>query len=115
MNVEQYFSIRVNTGAQLVSLAFSGSVSGPKANIEELKTDFFGGKNVQVMKNSSGGSFDLGFTFPDDRGGITMVAQLRIKFQEKGNYTINITGVNALTKDRKSVDLIPIPAEIEVY
>jgi general secretion pathway protein D len=115
MNTDQYFTIRVNTAAPIISLAFSGSVSGPKAVIDELKTDFFGNRNVQVLKNFSGTSFDIGLSIPDDRGGIGLVGQLKVKFQERGNYTISFGGVTAQTKDRKAVDLTASPAEIEVY
>ncbi|MGE5340400.1 MAG: tetratricopeptide repeat protein [Candidatus Omnitrophota bacterium] len=114
-NTDTYFTIRVDTATPLASLAFSGSVSGPKAVVDEVKADFFGGRNVQVMKNFSGSGFDLGYTFPDDRASLSVVAQIRVKFQEKGNYTINLSGVSAATKDHKTVNLSPLIAEVEVF
>lgn len=115
VNSEQFFTIRVNSAAPLNTLAFSGSVSGGRAIIEEIKTDFFGDRKVQIMKNVSGSSYDLGYTFPEDRGGVSVVAQMKVKFYEKGNYTISISGVNATGRDRKNVDLIPTPAEVEIF
>ena len=115
INSEQYFTLRVNTPAKLTSLALSGSVSGGNATIEEVKTDFFGGQKVQVFSNSSGSSFDLGYTFPEDTRTVNVIAQLKIKFTEKGNYTINIGSVNAVATDRQAVELTALPAEIEVY
>jgi general secretion pathway protein D len=115
VNGVSHFTIRVNTGETLTSLSISGSVSGAKAEIEDVKTDFFGGKKVQVFKNSSGSSFDLGYTFPEGGTKAGLVAQLKIKFHEKGQCTINISSVSAAAKDQKSIDLTPFNAEIEVY
>jgi hypothetical protein len=111
-----HFTIRVNTSAQLASITISGSISGAKAEIEDVKTDFFGGKKVQVFKNHSGGSFDLGYTFPaEGRSRVGLLAQLKIKFLEKGQCTINLSNVSAAAKDQKSVELTAHDAEIEVY
>ncbi|MGD2085291.1 MAG: tetratricopeptide repeat protein [Candidatus Aminicenantes bacterium] len=116
VNSTSIFTLRVNTRAKLASLSISGSVSGGEANIEEAKTDnFFGGQKVQVLANTSGTSFDLGYTFPDSLRSIGVVAQLRIKFSEKGNYTINLGSISAMSTDRQSVDLTGTTAEIEVY
>lgn len=116
VNSTSIFTLRVNTRAKLASLSISGSVSGGEANIEEAKTDnFFGGQKVQVLANTSGTSFDLGYTFPESLRSIGVVAQLRIKFSEKGNYTINLGNISAMSKERQSVQLTGTTAEIEVY
>lgn len=116
VNGVSHFTIRVNTSEQLASLTISGSISGAKAEIEDVKTDFFGGQKIQVFKNHSGGSFDLGYTFPaEGRSRAGLVAQLKIKFLEKGQCTINLSNVSAAAKDQKSIDITPFNAEIEVY
>jgi general secretion pathway protein D len=116
VNSTSIFTLRVNTSAKLASLSISGSVSGGEANIEEAKTEsFFGGQKVQVLANTSGTSFDLGYTFPESMRSIGVVAQLRIKFSEKGNYTISLGNISALSRDRQSVELTGTTAEIEVY
>jgi hypothetical protein len=116
VNSTSIFTLRVNTSAKLASLSISGSVSGGEANIEEAKTDnFFGGQKVQVLANTSGTSFDLGYTFPESLRSIGVVAQLRIKFSEKGNYTISLGNISAMSRDRQSVELTGTTAEIEVY
>lgn len=116
VNSTSIFTLRVNTSAKLASLSISGSISGGEANIEEAKTEnFFGGQKVQVLANTSGTSFDLGYTFPDSLRSIGVVAQLRIKFSEKGNYTINLGNLSAMSRDRQSVQLTGTTAEIEVY
>ena len=116
LNSTSIFTLRVNTSAKLASLSISGSVSGGEANIEEAKTDnFFGGQKVQVLANTSGTSFDLGYTFPESLRSIGVVAQLRIKFSEKGNYTISLGNISAMSRDRQSVQLTGTTAEIEVY
>lgn len=116
VNSTSIFTLRVNTSAKLASLSISGSVSGGEANIEEAKTDsFFGGQKVQVLANTSGTSFDLGYTFPESLRSIGVVAQLRIKFSEKGTYTISLGNISAMSRDRQSVELTGTTAEIEVY
>jgi general secretion pathway protein D len=116
VNSTSIFTLRVNTRTKLASLSISGSVSGGEANIEEAKTEgFFGGQKVQVLANTSGTSFDLGYTFPESLRTIGVVAQLRIKFSEKGNYTINLGNISAMSRERQSVELTGTTAEIEVY
>jgi general secretion pathway protein D len=115
-NSVSYFTLRVNSTSAISSLSISGSVSGAKAEIEELKTDFFGAKdNAKVLKNTSGDSFDLGYTFESRPIKNNVVAQLKIKFLEKGNYTLSLSSVSAFSKDRKPIDLTSASAEIEVY
>ncbi|MCP5045567.1 MAG: hypothetical protein GY940_00230 [bacterium] len=115
VNGVAYFTLRLNTKAQLQSLAISGSVSGSKGVIEAVNTNFFGKSKVDVMKNFSGSSFDLGYTFPPEKTRTNVVAQLTIKFLEKGKYTINLSSVSAMSRDRQSVDLTGTVTEVEVY
>ncbi len=116
VNSTSIFTLRVATGAQLASLSISGSISGGEAAIEEAQTEnFFGGQKVQVLANTSGSSFDLGYTFPESLKSIGVVAQLRIKFTGKGNYTISLGNISAIARDRQSVPLVGTTAEIEVY
>lgn len=116
LNSTSIFTLRVNTSAKLASLSISGSISGGEANIEEAKTDnFFGGQKVQVLANTSGTSFDLGYTFPESLRSIGVVAQLKIKFSGKGNYTISLGNISAMSRDRQSVELTGTTAEVEVY
>lgn len=111
----QYFTLRLNSSSKLASLSISGSISGGEANIEEAKTDFFGSQKVQVLSNASGTSFDFGYTFPETVKSVNVVAQLKIKFSAKGNYTISLGSLSATSKDRQAVDLTGNKAEIEVY
>jgi type II secretory pathway component GspD/PulD (secretin) len=111
-----YFTIRVNSTSDIASLSLNGSVSGGKAEIEELKTDFIRGKDsAKVLANTSGDSFDLGYTFDKRTIRNATLAQLKIKFLEEGNYTLSINSVSAFTKDRKQLELTPSSAEIEVF
>ncbi len=116
VNSVSYFTLRVNSTSEISSLSISGSVSGAKAEIEELKTEFFGAKdNAKVLKNTSGDSFDLGYTFENRPIKNNVVAQLKIKFLEKGSYTLSLSSVSAYSKARKQIDLATSSAEIEVY
>ncbi|MCP4215500.1 MAG: tetratricopeptide repeat protein [bacterium] len=116
VNAVSYFTIRVSSDTEISSLAISGGISGAKAEIEEAKTGFFSGKDdVKVMANTSGDSFDLGYSFTNKPIKNNVVAQLKVKFLEKGNYTISINNVSAQSKERQSVELSTSTAEIEVY
>ena len=115
INQVSYFTLRVNTTAALASLSISGSVSGGNAVIEEAKTDFFGSQKVQVLSNVSGASFDFGYSFPETMKTVNVVAQLKMKFTEKGNYTISLSNVSGISQDRQNVGLSGTTAEIEVY
>lgn len=115
-NSVSYFTLRVNSTSEISSLSISGSISGAKVEIEELKTDFFSGKdNAKVLRNISGDSFDLGYTFETIPIKNNVVAQLKVKFLEKGSYTLSLNSINAYSKDRKQIDLAASSAEIEVY
>ncbi len=116
VNGVSYFSVRVNSSVELASLSISGAISGGNATIEELKTDFFSGSKVQTFQNASGNSFSMGYTFPPEgRVSMNPIAQLRIKFAEKGRYTISFSGISAAAKDQKPVNLQGNTAEIEVF
>jgi type II secretory pathway component GspD/PulD (secretin) len=110
-----YFTLRVNSSSDIASLSINGSVSGPNAEIEEIKTEFFGKDNSKVLKNTSGGSFDLGYTFETRTIRNSTIAQLKIKFIEKGNYTISLGNITAYTKDRKQIELTGTTGQVEVY
>lgn len=114
-NRDSTFSIRLNASEPLSTLSISGSVMGGKASIEETKTDFFNKEKVRVLQNVSAESFDLGYSFVDNSGKSGVLAQLKIKFMEKGKYTININNVTAYSKDRKQVTLNTSSAEVEVF
>ncbi len=112
---DSIFSIRLNSSEPLSTISIGGSISGGKASIEEAKTDFMGKDKVRVLQNVSADSFDLGYSFTDASGKSAVLAQLKIKFFEKGEYKININNVSAYTKDRKQVELASSSAEVEVF
>jgi len=115
VNNFSYFTLRLHSESDISTLSISGSVSGGNAIIEECKTDFFKGDDVKVLQDFSESSFDVGFSFlekPIKRG---ILAQVKIKFLEKGNYTISINSINAYNKDRNQLEIKPSTSEIEVY
>ncbi|MCP5107477.1 MAG: hypothetical protein GY950_29085, partial [bacterium] len=114
VNQPQFFTLRVNSKTQIARLAISGSVSGGKAEIEDVKTEFFGKDNAKIMKNASGDSFDLGYTFDTTPIKNKVVAQVKVKFLEEGSYTLSINSVSAYDKDGKQIELSTSSAEIEV-
>lgn len=116
VNGTSFFTVKINSNADFKSLSLSGSISGGDAVIEDLKTEFFSGQKVQILKNHSGDSFDLGYTFPDEgKARVNTVAQMRVKFTSKGTYTISITSANAIDKNNQSIELSTSDSEVEVY
>ena len=115
VNTYSYFTIRLSTTRNVTSLSISGSVSGGKATIEQLKTDFFNKDKTKVLKNHTDDSFDLGYSFLDESARNNVLAQLKIKFLEKGEYTININSVNAYSKERRQIEIKTTSAEVHVY
>lgn len=115
VNNFSFFTVRLNSESGISTLSISGSVSGGSAVIEEFKTDFFKGDDVKVLQDFSGSSFDVGFSFLDKPINRGILAQLKIKFLEKGNYTISINSINAYNKDRNQLEINTSTSEIEVY
>lgn len=115
INKDSLFTIRINSNSEISSLSIGGSVSGGKAVIDEVRTDFFKSDKVKILKNHSGNSFDLGYSFLDKPIKRGMLARIKIKFAEKGKYTFTINSINAYSKDKKQITIESSPVEIEVY
>ncbi|HLP60344.1 MAG TPA: hypothetical protein VK186_16000, partial [Candidatus Deferrimicrobium sp.] len=115
VNSELYFTLRANSAVEIASLSLSGSISGGKAEIQEVKTDFTGGDNSKIMKNISGEAFDMGYNFESNPIKSSTIAQLKIKFLQKGTYTLTLNSISAFSRDRKQIDITSNPAEIEIY
>jgi hypothetical protein len=113
-NTTMFFSIRVNSSTDISSLSFNGSVSGGKAEIEELNGKI-AGSDAKVLQNASGESFDLGYTFDARPIRNKQLASLKIKFLEEGNYSITLSNVTAFSKERQPVTLNGSSAQVEVY
>lgn len=114
VNQSTVFSIRLSARESLSSLSVGGSIGGGSVEIEDLKTDFIKEDQAKVLKNYSGNSFDLGYSF-SGKSPNNILGQLKLKFTEKGNYTIEFTSVNAYAKDRQQVEVKTNKAEIEVF
>ena len=115
INRDSLFTIRINSNSEISSLSIGGSVSGSKAVIVEVKTDFFKSDDVKILKNYSGNSFDLGYSFLDKPVKRSILAQIKIKFAEKGKHIFTINSINAYSKDRKQITIESSPVEIEVF
>lgn len=114
VNSSAIFSININSAKDVSVLSLSGSVSGGKAEIEELSTADIKNDKIKILKNNTDTTFDLGysfFNFPKKHGNI---ARLKIKFLEKGKYTIRIDNINSSFK-RKSVNLKALNAIVTVF
>jgi hypothetical protein len=116
INRNSIFTIRLSSANQpLSSLSIGGSVGEGKAVVEALRTDFLDSSNVRVLKNFSGNSFDLGFSFDTGSSGTTVLAQLNVKFLERGSFTIKFHTVNGYGKDRRQIQIRSTSATVEVY
>lgn len=114
-NTTSYFTLRLNASTEITSLSISGSISGGQSSIDDVKTDFYSSEKVSVLKNYSQGSFDMGFTFKDGGTKSGILAQLKVKFNAKGKYTISLDSIGAYDKDRKRVEINASSAMVEVY
>lgn len=115
LNSEAFFTIRLNSKIDISTLSIGGSVSGGNAVIDEVKTDFFKEDDVRMLRDFSSGSFDVGYSFFGKPVKNTILAQLKIRFLEKGDYTITIDDVAAYTKDKQQVELKTSSSEVQVY
>ena len=114
VNGSAFFTIRMNSSTNLASLSVSGSIDGPKAVIEDLQTQSLNTKNVKVFRNFSGNNFDIGLSNLDRLSRSAMIGQLKLKFLEKGTYTITIDSSNAVSKDGQPVEFTTKSAVVEV-
>jgi len=117
VNGEGNFTIRVQADAPLSSLALNGAVNGGPSEIMEIRTDSLSENDVRILKNISGNSFDVGLTFSRDSGPILAASyiQLKVKFPRKGNYVLNIGGIQAYDAKRNRVEIAPASCPIEIY
>ncbi|MEI6613618.1 MAG: FecR domain-containing protein [Chrysiogenales bacterium] len=117
VNSDTYFSLRVQADTPLASLSLNGAVNGGNCEITEIKTDTLNEKDVKVLKNISGNSFDIGLSFSKNSGPVLAASfiQLKIKFTNKGKYILNIGNINAYDEKRNKVEIAPASCPIEVY
>ncbi|HUU05815.1 MAG TPA: FecR domain-containing protein [Patescibacteria group bacterium] len=117
VNSDTFFSLRIHSETQLASLSLSGSLSGGNCEIVEVKTDSLNEKEVKVLKNISGNSFDLGLSFGMDsiQALASAFVQLKIKFMSKGKYILNIGNINAYDSKRSKVEIAGASCPIDVY
>lgn len=114
VNSFSYFTVRLRSGSDLNSLSISGDITGEDAVIEDVKTDFFKSDKIKVLKNFTPQGFDLGYSFFGEKVKNSILGQLKVKFQKKGEYTIRINSVNGYATDRSPVEFKSTEAKIQV-
>lgn len=117
INSDTIFSLRFHSDTQLTSLSLNGSLSGGNCEIVEVKTDSLNEKDVKILKNISGNSFDMGLSFTTDsmQTLAAAIVQLKIKFMSKGKYVLNIGDINAYDNKRNKVEIAGASCPIDVY
>jgi general secretion pathway protein D len=115
MNNYAYFTLRLSSRSEISTLSVGGSISGGSVQIEEVSTEFFKGDDVRILKDFKGNSFDLGYSFFNKAVSNTVLAQIKVKFLQKGKYSVNLNGISAYSKDRERIDITASSAEAEVY
>ena len=115
LNSEAFFTIRLNSQTEITTLSIGGSISGGNVIVDELKTDFFKNDDVRMLRDFSSSSFDIGYSFFGKPVKSTILAQLKIRFLEKGDYTITIDDVTAYSKDKRQVEIKTSSSEVQVY
>ncbi len=109
------FTLRFNSKEDIESLNMTGSIDGGRVEIENIRTSFFQkSKEVSVFDNVSGNSFTLGYTFQKKNMKGSTLAQIKVKFLEKGEYKINFGSINCTTKNKSTVSMDGNTATIEV-
>ena len=70
-----------------------------------------------MLKNISGNSFDIGLSFSQDSGQVLDASfiQLKIKFANKGKYTLNIGNISAYDAKRNKVEIASASCPIDVF
>lgn len=115
VNTEAFFAVSLRAQSPVAALNFSGSLNGD-AEIIDLKTDFFD-SSVKTMKNASGNSFTVGYSFTDISKGIRngSLLQIKMKFPAKGNYVLSLDGIQSFDFRQSPLIFSPATATIEVY
>jgi general secretion pathway protein D len=116
VNSETIFSLRVQAESSLASLSIGGVVSGGDCEITEIRTDTLSEKDVKVLKNISGNSFDIGLSFNGSSGQVLAASfiQLKIKFTRPGKYVLNVGNIYAYDAKRNRVEIAPASCPIDV-
>ncbi|MEN8152733.1 MAG: FecR domain-containing protein [Acidobacteriota bacterium] len=114
VNTSALFSININTEKNISTLSLSGSVSGEKAEIEELSTSVIKNEKIKILKNNTETNFDLGYSFFDSPIKHGNIARLKIKFLKKGKYTISINNLRG-SANRETVNLKAVNATVTVF
>ncbi len=109
------YSLRLSGMEKPVArLSMAGDIASGGAEIVGINTEFLTSENAKVLKNFTADGFDLGYTFtpPRKRG---MVAQIQVKFAEKGNHPLRISSLEAYAEDGSVIEVsLPPPASVEV-
>ncbi len=108
------FSIRINSDSEVSTISLRGIVEGGKAVIEDLKTVTDSEDNIRVLKNFSGSSFDIGYSFLKRPVKYNDLGVVKIKFLEKGNYSIKFSSIFS-SFNRKPIKLKGGESKITVY
>ena len=117
VNSDSFFSVAIKTDAPLASLSLHGTLSGGRCEIVDLVTET-GSDSIKVLKNIAGNGFDVGFSFADTVMAPTSTPpiQLKVKFLDKGNYTLAIDSLSAYDQKRNRIDIpLPAAAVIEIF
>ncbi|MEN8221848.1 MAG: FecR domain-containing protein [Acidobacteriota bacterium] len=114
LNNSSLFSVRMNSGSNISTLSLSGIIEGGRAEIEDLDTSVIKNDKTKILKNFSGSSFDIGYSFFDKPVKSGNLAKLKIKFLEKGEYKIKFSNIYA-SFARKTVELKGAEAIVTVY
>ncbi len=113
-NTSTMFSIRISSGSDVSTLSISGNIEGGRSVIEELNTDSIKDDKVKILKNHSGSTFDIGFSFFDRPVRSGNLVRFKVKFLEKGEYKIKFSNIFA-SFERKPVKLNGSETFVTVY
>ncbi len=116
VNSESHLMVMLNCDTEISSLSLSGSIRGIEVEILELRTDFSNADESSMLKNISGDSFDIGFSFPSPRKfNQAPLVQVKARFSNAGKAVFSLERVAAYGPNRQPINLRPASSHIEIY
>lgn len=116
VNSESHLMVMLNCDSEISSLSLSGSIRGIEVEILELRTDFNNADESSMLKNISGDSFDIGFSFPNPRKfNQAPLVQIKVRLPNTGKAVFSLDRVAAYGVNRQPVTIRPASSHIEIY
>jgi len=113
---DSHLMVLASSDSELASISISGSISGAEVEIDELRTDFSDTNEASLLKNISGNSFDIGFSFAKPRRfSQTPLFQIKARFPKSGKAVLNLEQITAYSPSQLRIVFRPASSQVEIY